>query len=128
MIDKGQEEGMTGEDLAGRVQSAFRDVEESRLYEKKYTQIVFLQNSQDFESFRGRGGKGEDGFFNSPYKEKAKFLSQWDYGSESEYDTRSKPSAGTHDTVVKINVPMAGKYILTYNRGLGYAGLEREVN
>ena len=92
---------------------------------KEYATIVFLQNSQDFNDFRGSGGRGVEGFFDSSEKEMAKFLSQWDYGEY--HDTDTKKPWGTADTVTKVNVSGAGKYILTYNSGLGYAGLVKEL-
>jgi len=88
---------------------------------KEYGTVVFMQNSQDFDDFKGSGGRGQEGFFDSSEKEMAKFLSQWDMGYQDEVDSR-KPW-GSSDTVRKITIPGAGKYILTYNSGLGYAGL-----
>lgn len=90
-----------------------------------YTTIVFLQNSQDFDDFKGSGGKGIDGFFDSSDKEMAKFLSQWDYGDAP--DEGNQKPWGSSDTVKNVNVPGAGKYILTYNSRLGYAGLHQKV-
>lgn len=92
---------------------------------KGYASIVFLQNENDFKDFRGSGGTGIDGFFDSSEKEMAKYLSKWDFGEELEYDV-TKPW-GRMDTVSKVKVPGAGTYWLSYNERLGYAGLSREV-
>lgn len=88
---------------------------------KEYATIVFLQNSDDFDDFKG----GAEGFFDASDKEKAKYLSQWDYGDYD--DVSSKKPWGSGDTVVKVNVSGAGKYILTYNDSLEYAGLVMEM-
>ncbi len=91
---------------------------------KTYQQIVFLDKSQDFSSFRGSGGKGEQGFFDSDEKEMAQYLSQWDYGDGGE--EYSGKFWGNSDDTTKINIPGAGKYFMTYNSRLGYAGLYLE--
>lgn len=82
----------------------------------KYAEIVFLQNSQDFNGFRGSGGRGVDGFFDSDESEMMDYLMQWDDGEYHEVNSR-KPW-GTRDDTYK-----RGKYIMSYNSGLGYAGL-----
>ncbi len=78
----------------------------------QYGDIIFLQNSDSFDGFKG----GATGFFNAGDIKKLNYLAQWDYGDVSE--VRDKIPAGSSDTVFKY-----GKYVLIYNRGLGYAGL-----
>jgi len=87
---------------------------------KKYVHIIFLQNTQDFDSFSGSGGTDIDGFFDSTVDEMISYLSQWDYGDSG--ISNDIPSHGTADTVY-INEDK--NYILSYNSTMGYAGLER---
>jgi len=87
-----------------------------------YEEIIFLQNSQDFDDFVGSGGKGIDGFFDSTEKEMIDYLAQWD--NENSTISTSYPKAGLCDTV---SIDEDKMYILSYNYGLGYAGLERIV-
>lgn len=88
---------------------------------KEYVSIVFLQNSQDFDNFKGKKGpEAQSAFFEASDEEKLKYLQQWDYGDSGE--TCPKPSHGSSDRIYK-----KGDYIMSYNPGLGYAGLEREV-
>lgn len=90
------------------------------LFESKYREIVFLQNSQDFDDFSGSGGKGSEGFFDSDEDEMIDFLLQWDYGDNGEESTN--PPWGTSDTTYKKRIG-SKLYILTYNFKHGYAGL-----
>lgn len=90
-----------------------------------YATIVFMQNSQDFDSFRSGKLRGAEGFFEATDKQKAKFLSDWDTGEY--YDTSATKPWGSRDTVVNVTVPNAGKYILTYNENMGYAALTKMV-
>ena len=93
--------------------------------EAKWNTIIFLQREDDFSSFKGSGGKGSEGFFDSDTKEQAKFLSEWDHGDAD--DVRNGEPWGRSDDVTKVNVKNAGKYTLATNSGLGYAGLHQEV-
>lgn len=85
---------------------------------KNYASVVFLQNSQDFNDFRGSGGKGIEGFFDSSEKEMMKYLQQWDYGDNYGEVVDPMQMKGSRDDVYK-----SGRYLMTYNSGLGYAGL-----
>ena len=85
---------------------------------KNYASVVFLQNDFDFNDFRGSGGKGQEGFFDSNEKEMMKYLQQWDYGDNYGDVVDPMMQKGTNDYVYK-----AGRYLMTYNPGLGYAGL-----
>jgi len=49
------------------------------------------------------------------------YLNNWDYGSENEHSPQSEPSHGTSD-----DYHQSGEYILSWNNGLGYVGLDRE--
>ena len=57
-----------------------------------------------------------------PIKESVDYLSQWDYGKESEYDLMDNPPYGTSDYTEQIE-----EYVLSYNLGLGYMALCRIV-
>jgi len=86
---------------------------------KEYARIVFLQNSQDFDGFRGKkGDEAQDAFFKASEPEMLKYLMQWDMGNSTE--TSPTPAHGTSDKVYR-----KGDYIMSYNSGLGYAGLEK---
>ena len=80
-----------------------------------YYNIVFLHDYETEEPFEILNEKGEDAAI--------KYLSQWDYGGESENcmsESIDKPW-GTSDTVYK-----KGFYFLSYNEPLGYMGLTRK--
>jgi hypothetical protein len=85
---------------------------------KNYASVVFMQNESDFNDFRGSGGKGQDGFFDSDEKEMLKYLEQWDYGDNYGEVVDPMQQKGSGDYVYK-----KGRYVMTYNPGLGYAGL-----
>ena len=85
---------------------------------KNYASVVFLQNDFDFNDFRGSGGKGQEGFFDSDEKEMMKYLQQWDYGDNYGDVVDPMMQKGTSDYTYK-----KGRYMMTYNPGLGYAGL-----
>ncbi len=83
----------------------------------KYRNIIFLQNSQDFDDFHSNKGfgSGVEGFFNSHESEMIEYLSQWDYGEGEEMNDCG---AGSNDDIYN-----EGNYQLSYNSRLGYAGL-----
>jgi hypothetical protein len=85
---------------------------------KNYVSVTFLQNESDFNDFSGSGGRGQAGFFDSSEKEMLKYLQQWDYGDN--YGDVADPmmQKGSNDYTYK-----KGPYVMTYNPGLGYAGL-----
>ena len=77
---------------------------------KKYIRIIFLENDNAREALNILENSGKIAAID--------FLAQWDYGDRAEiYD---KPSHGTNDRVLEHN-----EYLLSYNLGLGYIGLER---
>jgi len=78
----------------------------------KYEQIVFAQGEDANEPLKILDEQGTHAAI--------EYLLQWDNGDSA--DIRDQPSAGTRDTVVRI----AG-LILTFNTGIGYIGLEREI-
>ena len=75
-----------------------------------YTPIVFLHDYQDETVADYLAGKLTDG-------EMVDYLAQWDYGDGEE---QAAPSAGTADQTVEKD-----GYALSFNFGLGYAGLDR---
>ena len=77
---------------------------------KQYLQIVFMQGDDAREPLAILDKQGESAALD--------FLSEWDYGDAC--PTNNEPNAGTSDTVYK-----QGNYLLTYNTGLGYIGLDR---
>lgn len=85
---------------------------------KNYAEVVFLQRDYDFKDFNGSGGRGQDGFFKSSEKEMLKYLQQWDYGDNYGEIVDPMQQKGSNDYTYK-----KGAYIMTYNPGLGYAGL-----
>lgn len=89
---------------------------------KRYYDIIFLQNTQDFDDFSGSGGEGVEGFFNSTEDEMFDYLMQW-YTPESEsssfYDA---PPWGDSDISYEKELGNE-KFIMSYNPNLGYAGL-----
>lgn len=83
----------------------------------EYANIVFVQGDEAEEPLKILDEQGSD--------EAAKYLSQWDNG---EYDDVSDEAPwGESDSVEVVTVPDAGKYILTYNTGLGYIALVKKV-
>ena len=60
--------------------------------------------------------------YDNPIKESIDYLSQWDYGKESEYDLMDNPPYGTSDYTEQIE-----EYVLSYNLRLGYMALCRIV-
>ena len=85
----------------------------------KYANIVFIHGHEDpqVDKLLQKLDMG-----NKSIKESIDYLSQWDYGKESEYDLVDNPPYGTSDYTEQI-----GKYILSYNLRLGYMGLCRIV-
>lgn len=79
----------------------------------RYAQIVFMQNSQDAdEPLRILDEQGVQAAID--------YLAQWDNGDRDE--VRDRPSAGSRDNTKRV-----GEYLLTWNWGLGYIGLERII-
>lgn len=76
---------------------------------KSYQSIVFMQGEESDKVLRLLDGEGIAAAID--------YLSQWDMGDG---ETSDKPSRGTHD-----NYKQVGDFLLTWNEGLGYIGLER---
>lgn len=90
--------------------------------DKKYYDIVFLQNSQDFEGFDGSGGTGVDGFFESSEEEMFEYLIQW-YSPESINNSYYDNAPwGEDDLIFEKNLGDQ-TFIVSYNPSLQYAGL-----
>ena len=77
---------------------------------KVYVEVVFMQGEDANEALNVLDEQGEAAAIDH--------LAQWDNGDEGE--TRGTPSAGSQDVTYRD-----GRYLLTYNRALGYIGLER---
>jgi N6-adenosine-specific RNA methylase IME4 len=91
----------------------------------RYANIVFMQGEEGHEvvdKLCNVEGVVAHGATAESITETIEYLSQWDFGTESEHDIRDSIGAGTHDTVVE-----EGEYVLTYNLGHGYVGLMRKV-
>lgn len=82
---------------------------------KKYAHIIFTHDYQDEEV---------DRLMNKEYdfEALARHLSQWDTGEYNEI--RDVPGAGTSDDCEEYTIEGAGTYLLSWNIGLGYVGLE----
>ncbi len=80
---------------------------------KLYYNIVFIDESAD--SFVGD-------FLAGTVKNAVmlEYLKSWDYGNESEHSPQPEPSHGGNDEIFE-----SGDYILSWNTGLGYVGLDR---
>lgn len=74
-----------------------------------YERVVFLCNSEAEEALEVLDSEGPRAAID--------MLANWHFPDE--HETADEPSAGTSDVVYRD-----GGYILTYNRGLGYIGLE----
>lgn len=85
---------------------------------KNYAEVVFLQRDFDFDDFNGSGGTGQNGFFDSDEKEMIEYLKQWDYGDNYGDVVDPMQQKGSRDRVYK-----KGQYLMTYDSGLGHAGL-----
>jgi len=91
------------------------------MLKKKYANIIFIQNSQDFDSYTdSSGNSGVDAFFNASDKEKFDYLAQWD---EGEYHDISD----IEPVALIINSEIHADYILTYDYNLQYAGLTKII-
>lgn len=78
----------------------------------QYANIVFISGSEAEEPLNILNDNG--------INDAIKYLSQWDYG---EYHQISKtPAKGTSDKYKQV-----GDYLITWNNGLGYIGLERII-
>ena len=87
----------------------------------KYCNIVFVHDYEDATVNRLLHEFNSIDYDN-PIKESIDYLSQWDYGKESEYDLMDNPPWGTSDYTEQIE-----EYVLSYNVGLGYMALCRIV-
>ena len=74
-----------------------------------YEDIICLKGEQASEALGILNEHGEQAVID--------YLAQWHYPGE--HMTRDEPGAGRSDTVYT-----SGDYILTYNQGLEYVGLE----
>jgi len=90
------------------------------LFEAKYREIIFLQDSQDFNDFKGTGGKGLSGFFDSDEQEMFDYLYQYD-SPDNDNIVNYKPW-GTSDTTVTMKFSRK-TFVMNYNERKGYAGL-----
>lgn len=82
--------------------------------------IVFLDGDEAEEPLRILE---EDGVASA-----ALYLSAWDYGGDSEHSPSELPPWGSSDSVSGfLQVPGAGRYILSWNKRLGYIGLVRRT-
>jgi len=81
---------------------------------KTYYSIVFIHDYEDSTA---------DAFLTGDMSEDQmiEYLSQWDNGSENEHSPQDEPSAGTADNTYDNH----RGYILSWNTGLGYVGLDR---
>lgn len=82
----------------------------------KYCSIVFMQSDTEDvkEPLRILEENGLEAVID--------YLSQWDFGGESEYDIPIGDPWGKSDTIYR-----KGNYVLSYNLGLGYIGLSRKL-
>ena len=77
----------------------------------KWVDVVFIQDT----------GEEEFDFDYASYEEIVEYLSQWDYGKETDdAHTTDDASWGSADTLFEHN-----GYVLSFNLGLGYYGLNR---
>jgi len=91
---------------------------------KNYVEIVFLQNSQDFDDFTDKetGESGIDAFFDASEDDMIDYLMKWEYGDRG--TVRKENPGGTSDNTFEKKFGN-DTYMMNYNRGLGYAGLTR---
>jgi hypothetical protein len=82
----------------------------------KYERIVFLQGEEADEPLDLIDTQGA--------YVAMEYLAQWDCGDGG--DIHDRPSAGSADWTQTIEIP-GQTYIVTWNHGVGYIGLEREV-
>jgi hypothetical protein len=80
---------------------------------KEYWNIVFMQDEAADEAMKILEDNGEEAAL--------EHLKQWDMGGESEIDKTDQAWGLRDDTY------MSGEYVMSYNKGLGYIGLAREV-
>jgi len=80
---------------------------------KKYASVVFLQDSEADEPLDILNNEGREAAIN--------YLSQWDYGEY--YDIREESGKGSNDRSLEHN-----GYLLSYNTGIGYIGLEKIIS
>ena len=96
-----------------RTSPGIHDIKRERLA-PKYHNIVFLHDYQDEQVAAFLDGDMDD------FGRIIAHLSQWDYGTENEHSPADTSSGGYSDESYE-----AGDYILSWNTGLGYVGLER---
>lgn len=91
-----------------------------------YASIIFAQGDEAREivdRLERVDGVVAFGATDETISETVDYLSQWDFGDESEHDVTAELGAGTHDRIETV-----GDYILTWNLGLGYVGLARKLS
>jgi hypothetical protein len=79
--------------------------------ESMYYTIVFMDSGDEAWEVLDMGTTGE----------MLDYLSQWDFGEESEHTPRQTPWGSMDET------HESGDYVLAWNRGLGYVSLQRRV-
>lgn len=86
---------------------------------EKYCPIIFLHDYQD---------DLVNAFISGAIDERAiaDHLSQWDFGFENEHTVNDNPEHGSSDRVMRL-VVHGSNYLLSWNAGLGYVGLERVI-
>ena len=77
-----------------------------------FQRIVFLQGDEAIEPINILNNEGKDAAIN--------YLAQWDMGDRGE--VMDELAAGSSDSTYE-----AGDYLLSWNTGLEYIGLERRV-
>jgi len=95
--------------------------------DKQYVEIIFLQQQDSFDDFTDQETKetGVDAFFNASEDEMMDYLMQWEHGDNGE--TRKEKPWGSSDSHFEKKFG-DDVYIMSYNSGLGYAGLVRVEN
>lgn len=89
----------------------------------KYYSIIFLQRSDDFDSFVSEDGSaGIDAFFDADSAEQLRYLEQWLQDNPESYEECSGAPWGSSDDVEEFPYGN-GVLIMSANSGLGYAGL-----
>ena len=95
----------------------------------RYARIVFLQGEEadevldKLERWEGGNSVVYHGHTDETVAAAVEHLAQWDFGDESEHDVHDEPAAGPHDRTETV-----GDYVMSWNLGLSYVGLERKVD
>lgn len=90
----------------------------------RYVRVIFLDSDEGREVV-DKLANVEDGYIvhgatEESITEAIAYLSQWD--DHDDRETWERPSHGTADDTTEV-----GDYLLSWNTGLGYVGLERKV-